>query len=146
MATSKRDSPVSQIGPFGFCSFRAEEGFKNHHTWVGSRTSLVSSRPLTQPEEEDLVNEGIEDEGRGGREGKRRVLQHHPAVILMKQEWRVKEKVSTPTPTTSDDDMDLLDDDEALLIKDMSPPPTGMDINMVFTLPAKFRGIDEEVA
>jgi hypothetical protein len=61
----------------------------------------------------------------------------------MKQEWRVKEKVSTPTTMTSDDDMDLLDDDEALLIKDMSPPPTGMDINMVFTLPAKFRGIDE---
>jgi hypothetical protein len=103
----------------------------------------VSSRPLTQPEEEDLVDEGIEDEGRGGREGKRWVLQHHPTVILMKQEWRVKEKVSTPTTMTSDDDMDLLDDDEALLIKDMSPPPTGMDINMVFTLPAKFRGIDE---
>jgi hypothetical protein len=71
MATSKLDSPVSQIGPFSFYSFRAEEGFKNHRTRVGSRTSLVSSRPLTQPEEEDLVDEGIEDEGRGGREGKR---------------------------------------------------------------------------
>jgi hypothetical protein len=66
-------------------------------------------------------------------------------VILTKQEWRVKEKVDTPASTTSDDDMDLLDDDEALLIKDGSPPPTGMDINMVFTLPAKFRGIEEEV-
>jgi hypothetical protein len=42
-------------------------------------------------------------------------------VILMKQEWRVKEKVDTPTLTTSDDDMDLLDDDVALLIKDGSP-------------------------
>jgi hypothetical protein len=29
-------------------------------------------------------------------------------VILMKQEWRVKEKVDVPTPTASDDDMDLL--------------------------------------
>jgi hypothetical protein len=58
----------------------------------------------------------------------------------------VKEKVDAPTPMTSDDDMDLLDDDEALLIKDGSPPLTGMDLNMVFTLPAKFRGAEEEVA
>jgi hypothetical protein len=63
-------------------------------------------------------------------------------VILTKQEWRVKEKVSVPTPMTSDDDMDLLDDNEALLIKDGSPPPTDMDINMMFTLPAEFRGIE----
>jgi hypothetical protein len=34
-------------------------------------------------------------------------------VIPTKQEWRVKEKANTPAPTTSDDDMDLLDDDEA---------------------------------
>jgi hypothetical protein len=67
-------------------------------------------------------------------------------VIPTKQEWRVKEKVATPAPTTSDDDMDLLDDNEAPLIKDGSPPPTGMDVNMVFTLPAEFRGIEEEVA
>jgi hypothetical protein len=58
----------------------------------------------------------------------------------------VKEKASTPAPTTSDDDMDLLDDDEAPLIKDGSPPPTSMDVNMVFTLQAKFRGAEEEVA
>jgi hypothetical protein len=64
----------------------------------------------------------------------------------MKQEWRVKEKVDTPAPMTSDDDMDLLDDNEAPLIKEGSPPPTGMDINMVFTLPAEFRDIEEEVA
>jgi hypothetical protein len=57
----------------------------------------------------------------------------------MKQEWRVKEKVNTPAPMTSDDDMDLLDDDEASLIKDGSPPPTSMDVNMVFTLPTEFR-------
>jgi hypothetical protein len=58
----------------------------------------------------------------------------------------VEEKVNTPTPMASDDDMDLLDDDEAPLIKDGSPSPTGMDINMVFTLSAKFRGIEEDVA
>jgi hypothetical protein len=58
----------------------------------------------------------------------------------------VKEKGSTPTPTTSDDDMDLLDDDEAPLIKDGSPPPTSMDVNMVFMLHAEFRGVEEEVA
>jgi hypothetical protein len=68
-------------------------------------------------------------------------------LISMKQEWGgVKEKVDAPTPTTSDDDMDLLDNDEAPLIKDGSPPPTGMDINMVFTLPTEFRVVEQEVA
>jgi hypothetical protein len=67
-------------------------------------------------------------------------------VILTKQEWRVKEKVNTAARTTSNDDMDLLDDGEAPMIKDGSPPPTGMDINMVFTLLAEFRGNEEEVA
>jgi hypothetical protein len=43
------------------------------------------------------------------------------------------------------DDMDLLDDDEAPLIKDGSPPLLGMDINMVFKLLAEFRGAEEEV-
>jgi hypothetical protein len=60
-------------------------------------------------------------------------------VIPMKQEWRVKEKANTPAPMTSDND-------EAPLIKDGSPPPTSMDISMVFTLPAEFRGAEEEVA
>jgi hypothetical protein len=58
----------------------------------------------------------------------------------------VNEKTNTPAPTTFDDDMDLLDDDDASLIKDGSPPLTSMDINMVFTLPAEFRGAEEEVA
>jgi hypothetical protein len=62
------------------------------------------------------------------------------SMILMKQEWRVKEKVDVPAPMTSDDDIDLLDEEEAPLIKDGSLPPTGMDINTVFTLPAEFRG------
>jgi hypothetical protein len=59
-------------------------------------------------------------------------------VILMKQEWRVK--ASTLAPTTFDDD------DEAPLIKDGSPPPTSMDINMVFMLSAEFRGAEENIA
>jgi hypothetical protein len=58
----------------------------------------------------------------------------------------VKEKTSMPTLTPSDDNMDLLDDDESPLIKDGSPPPTSMDINMVFTLPTEFRGVEEEIA
>jgi hypothetical protein len=66
--------------------------------------------------------------------------------IPMKQEWRVKEKTSTLALTTFDDDMYMLDNDESLLIKDGSLPPTGMDINMVFTLPAEFRGVQGEVA
>jgi hypothetical protein len=67
-------------------------------------------------------------------------------MIPMNQEWRVKEKVDTPAPTTSDDDMDMLDCNEAPLIKDGSPPLISMDINMVFTLPTEFRGVEEEVA
>jgi hypothetical protein len=66
--------------------------------------------------------------------------------IFMKQESRVKEKVNTSAPTTSDDNMDMLDDDEVPLIKDESPPPIGMDTNMVFTLLAEFRGVEEEVS
>jgi hypothetical protein len=60
--------------------------------------------------------------------------------------WRVKEKIDTPAPTTSDDDVDLLDNDEASLIKDGSPSLTDMDINMVFTLPTEFRDVEKEVA
>jgi hypothetical protein len=66
------------------------------------------------------------------------------SVIPMKLEWRVK-KTSTPAIMASNDDMDLLDDDESTLIKDGSPPPTDMDINMVFTLSAEFKGAEEEV-
>jgi hypothetical protein len=58
----------------------------------------------------------------------------------------VKEKADIPVPMTFDDDMDLRDDDEAPMIKDESLPPTDMDINMVFTLPAEFGGIEKEVA
>jgi hypothetical protein len=66
-------------------------------------------------------------------------------VIPMNQEWRVKEKSNTPAPTTSDDNMDLLDDDESLLIKDGSPPLIDLDINMVCALPVEFNGVEEEV-
>jgi hypothetical protein len=45
-----------------------------------------------------------------------------------------------------DDDMDLLGDNESPLIKDGSPPLTDRDINMVFTLPAEFWVVEEEVA
>jgi hypothetical protein len=55
----------------------------------------------------------------------------------------VKEKTSAPALTTSDDDMDLLEDDESPLIKDGSPPPIDMDINKVFTLSTEFRGAEE---
>jgi hypothetical protein len=67
-------------------------------------------------------------------------------MIPTKPEWRVKEKTSTHALMTSNDDMDLLDDDESPLIKDGSPPLTDMDINMVFLLLAEFRGVEEEIA
>jgi hypothetical protein len=63
-----------------------------------------------------------------------------------KHECRVMEMTSALALTASDDDMDLLDDDESPLIKDGSPPLTDVDINMVFTLPGEFRGAKEEVA
>jgi hypothetical protein len=63
-------------------------------------------------------------------------------VIPMKQEWRVKEKTDIPSPMASNDVMDLLDDGKSLLIRDGSSPLTGMDINMVFTLPVEFRGAE----
>jgi hypothetical protein len=66
-------------------------------------------------------------------------------MFPMKQEWRVKEKADTSAPTTFDDDMDLLDDDESPVIKDGPLPLINMDINMVFTLPAEFMGAEEEV-
>jgi hypothetical protein len=67
-------------------------------------------------------------------------------IIPMKQEWRVKEKTSMPALTASDGDMYLLDDGESPLIKDESPTPIDMDINMVFTLPAEIKGVEEEIA
>jgi hypothetical protein len=67
-------------------------------------------------------------------------------MISMKQEWRVKEKTSMVTLTTSDDGMDLLDDDESPLIKDGSSPLTDIDINMVLMLLAEFRGVNEQSA
>jgi hypothetical protein len=66
-------------------------------------------------------------------------------MIPVKQEWRVKEKTSTVALTTFDANMDLFDDDEPPLIKEGSPPPTDMDINMVFTLSVEFRRVDEEI-
>jgi hypothetical protein len=41
-------------------------------------------------------------------------------VIPMKHGWRVKEKANTPAPMISDDNMDLLDNEEAPLIEDGS--------------------------
>jgi hypothetical protein len=67
--------------------------------------------------------------------------EHFNAIRPMKpakKEWRVKEKSSMPTLTTSDDNMYLLDDEESPLIKVESLPLTSMDINMVFTLLAEF--------
>jgi hypothetical protein len=66
-------------------------------------------------------------------------------MIYMKQEWRAKEKTSMSALTTYDDDMDLPDDDESPLIKDKSPSPASMDINMVFTLPIEFKRVEEEI-
>jgi hypothetical protein len=73
-------------------------------------------------------------------------LRAETAEKTAKKEWSVEEKTSTPMLIASDDDMNLLDDNKSPLIKDGSPPPTGMDINMVFMLPAEFSGVEKETA
>jgi hypothetical protein len=63
--------------------------------------------------------------------------EHFNTIWLMihaKREWRVKEKTGVPVLTTSDDDMDLLLDDESPLINDGSPSHGSIDVNMVFML------------
>jgi hypothetical protein len=49
-------------------------------------------------------------------------------MIPAKQEWTVKKKTNMPTLTTSDDDMDLLDDDKSPSIKEGSPPAGFRDV------------------
>jgi hypothetical protein len=68
---AKPNSLVSQTGPSNFFSFRIEAALEYYCAWDGSNTSLVSSRPYAQSEEEDLADEGTKDEGRNVREGER---------------------------------------------------------------------------
>jgi hypothetical protein len=71
VTTSKLDSLVFQTGPSDFIRSRTERYIEDYRTRDGSNTSLVSSRPYVQSEEEDLADEGTEDEGRINQEGKR---------------------------------------------------------------------------
>jgi hypothetical protein len=146
MATSKLDSLVSKTGPFGFYRPRLEATVEDYCARDSSSSLFVSSRTHAQPKEEDPMNESTEVERGRGQEGKRWTLQHYSACVPDEEKMEGEEKVDTPAPMTSDDDMDLLDDDEVPMIKDGSPPPSCMDINMVFTLPTKDRGLEEDVA
>jgi hypothetical protein len=65
--TSKLGSSVSQTEPSGFIRTRTEGYIEDYHARDGSSTSLVSSRPHTQPEEEDPVDEGAKVEGRSSQ-------------------------------------------------------------------------------
>jgi hypothetical protein len=144
--TSKLDSPASQTGPSDFCILQLEATVEDHHTgtapaphWCPPGLTPSQRRRIQWMRAQKMREEAVKKE----RDEYFNIIR---PVIPTNQEWRVKDKVDTPAPTTSDDDMDLLDDDEAPLIKDRSPPPTGMGINMVFTLPVEFRGMEEEVA
>jgi hypothetical protein len=142
---AKYDNPVSQIGPFSFSGFKTKEDVENHCARDGTTTPLVSSRTHAQPEEEDPVDAGAKAAEEVTEKERDEHFNTIRWMIPIKQEWRVKEKTSTPMLTTYDDDMDLLDDNKSPLIKDGSPPPTIKDINMVFMLSAEFRGIEEEI-
>jgi hypothetical protein len=63
MAAAKQDSPVSRTGSSSSFSFRKKEALEYYCARDGSSTSLVSSRPHVQPEEEDPADEGTKDEG-----------------------------------------------------------------------------------
>jgi hypothetical protein len=55
----------------GFIRLRIEGDVEDYRARDSSSTSLVSSRPHAQPEEEDQMDEGAKDEGRSGQEGER---------------------------------------------------------------------------
>jgi hypothetical protein len=58
----------SQTGPSDFFRIGAEGDFKDCHDPDSTGTLLVSSRTHAWPEEEDLVDEGMEVEGGSDRE------------------------------------------------------------------------------
>jgi hypothetical protein len=60
-----------QTGQFSFVGFRIEEDIKDYRARGGISTSLLSSMTHTQPEEEDLTDEGAKAKGRSGRERER---------------------------------------------------------------------------
>jgi hypothetical protein len=109
-------------------------------------TSLVSCRSHAQAEEEDSAVEGAKAEGGSDRKGEGWALQRHPVDDPDEARVEGEGKTTTPALTSSDDDMDLLGDDESPLTKGGSPPPIDMYINMVFMLLVEFRGAEEEVA
>jgi hypothetical protein len=57
-----------QTGTSGFFSFKTEEAIEDYCTRDGSDTSLVSSKPHAQLEEEDPADESTKDEGRATEE------------------------------------------------------------------------------
>jgi hypothetical protein len=63
---TKLDSPIYQTGPFDFFNFGTKEAFEDYYARDSSGTSLASSMPQTQLEEEDPVDEGAKDKGRSG--------------------------------------------------------------------------------
>jgi hypothetical protein len=66
MMSTKLNNPISRTRPYGFGSIGTEADVEDHHALDGSNTSLVSSRTNAQPEEEDPMDEGAENEGRSG--------------------------------------------------------------------------------
>lgn len=65
-------------------------------------------------------------------------------MVRVRREWRAKQ-VAASVQENSDEEHDLLECGSPV-IRDGSPLPERMDINMVFTLPSEFRVVDEEIA
>jgi hypothetical protein len=82
-------------------------------------TSLVYTRAQTQPKEKNLEDEGSKAEGGSGREGKGRALQRYSTYDPHKARMEGEGKDQCACTHNLDDDMDLLDDGEFPLIKDI---------------------------
>jgi hypothetical protein len=109
-----------QTGPSGFGSFRI--GRVSRTTTLGTTLAPRWCPPGLTPSQNRRIQRMRVRKMREEAAKKERD-EHFNAmhsVIPMKQEWRVKEKVDVPAPMTSDDDIDLLDEEEAPLIKDGS--------------------------
>jgi hypothetical protein len=64
MIAAKPDSLIFQTRPSGFVMIKIEGDAEDYRARGSSGTSLVSSSPHAQSEEEDPMDEDAEDEGR----------------------------------------------------------------------------------
>jgi hypothetical protein len=103
----KPDHPVSPGSRQKEASRTIMLGMAQAPCWYSPKLTLSQKRRIQRMRAQKMREEAVKKE----REREEHFNTIWP-VIPMKQERRVKEKASTPALMTSDDDMDLLDDNE----------------------------------